>query len=228
MSTNKVIRILIADDHDLYRDGLRLLLQQDDSLEIVGEAETGHRLIELKQSLEPDIILTDVRMPELDGISASKELKRIDPSVRIIALSMFDSESVIVDMLEAGALGYVIKNSNKYEIIQAIKSVYNYQPYYCTSTSGRLAKMICKSSFNPYKLRNINNFTPFEIDIIKLICNEKTSKEMASTLHISQRTIEGYRSKIMGKMDVRSTAGIVIYAIKNCLYAIDEKHVPIK
>lgn len=223
MNENISIRVVIADDHDVYRDGLQLLLGRDPQLSVVGEAENGKQLLALLESTTADVVVTDLRMPELDGVSAIKEINTRYPKLKCIALSTFDSEHLIVEALEAGAMGYIIKNAQKGEIIDAIKTVHADQPYYCFSTSAHLVKMISASSFNPYKSKRFELFSEKEKEIIQLICAEKSSKEIGETLFMSARTVEGIRAKILEKMNVKTPAGVAIYAIKNGHYRITDK-----
>lgn len=221
MSENKPIRVLIADDHDVYRDGLQLLLSKDPSITVVDEAANGKELLDKIFQHKPDIVLSDLRMPVMDGVQAISRIVQVFPTVRSIALSTFDSEHLIVEALEAGALGYIIKNAQKGEIIDAVKTVFEGNPYYCRSTSVRLVKMISTSNFNPYKIREQDLFNEKDKEVIKLICEEKSNKEIAESLFLSTRTVEGIRAKIMEKMMVKTAAGIAIYAIKNGLYTLE-------
>lgn len=216
------IKIIIADDHEVFRDGLKLMLSKEKDFSIVAEAENGLELIRLSDEQQPDIILTDIKMPKMDGIEATRRIHEENESIGIIALSMFNEESLVVDMLEAGALGYLLKSSDKAEIIDAVNTVYHHHPYYCRSTSARLAITITESRFNPYNKEAFHSsiFTPKEIDIIRLICEEYSTKEIGDKLFQSMRTIEGYRSKILEKISARNTAGIVIYAIKHGIYTV--------
>lgn len=221
MSYTAKIKVIIADDHDIYRDGLFMLLGRDSDIEVIAEANNGESLIELCSSLKPDIVLTDLRMPIKDGIEAINELSSQSPKIPCIALSTFDSDQLIVNALEAGASGYIIKNSQKGEIIEAIKTVMEGQPYYCQSSSQRLVNLIKNSHYNPYTNRSNNNtFTDKELSIIKHICEEKNSKEIGEILFMSSRTVEGIRAKILEKMNVKTAAGVAIYAIKNNLFNI--------
>ncbi|MBS1564484.1 MAG: response regulator transcription factor [Bacteroidetes bacterium] len=216
------IKLVIADDHEIYRDGLKIMLRRQADMEVIGEAANGRELVELAEKLRPDIILTDIVMPLMDGIEATRLLKQQLPSIHIIALSMFDQDNLIIEMLESGAKGYLLKNADKREIIEAIQSVSKEVPYYCRSTSVKLARMIAHSKFNRYKAAEKPAFSDKEIEIIRLICREYTNKEIGKELFLSARTVEGYRVKILEKMQVKSTAGIVIYAIKNGMFRLDK------
>jgi len=214
------IRVIVADDHEIFRDGFRALLKKQQDIELVAEAENGKELLELTQKYKPDVVITDIKMPKSDGIQATRLLEEKYPHIGVIALSMFDEENLIVDMLEAGAKGYLLKNAAKDEIIEAIKTVFHNGTYYCHHTSNRLAQMIASSKFNPYRKTKTPNFNEKEIEIIQKICEGLSSRNIADTLHLSIRTIEGYREKIQEKMKVHNTAGIVVYAIKKGIYKI--------
>lgn len=218
MNIHGNIKVIIADDHEIYRDGLRMVLSKQPDFDLIGEAADGKELIELVNAKLPDIVISDVKMPNMDGVTATRHLAEHFPHIGIIALTMFDEEELIIDMLEAGAKGYLLKNADKYEIVEAVKSVYNQQPYYCRHTSNKLAQMVAKSKFNPHKLQFKPDFNERELEIITSICNGLTSKEIAEKIFLSVRTIEGLRMKIMEKMDVKNTAGIIIYAIRHHLF----------
>jgi len=218
MKVHGNIKVIIADDHEIYRDGLRMVLVKQPDFDLVAEAADGKELIDQVKAMQPDIVISDVKMPNMDGVTATRYLTEHFPQVGIIALTMFDEEELIIDMLEAGAKGYLLKNADKVEIVEAIKSVYNQQPYYCRHTSNKLAQMVAKSKFNPHKLQNKPEFSERELDIITYICNGLTSKEIAEKIFLSVRTVEGLRMKIMEKMDAKNTAGIIIYAIRHHLF----------
>jgi DNA-binding NarL/FixJ family response regulator len=211
------IRTIIADDHDLFRDGLRMLLNSDDAIEIVAEAANGVELIEMFKKHKPDVILTDLIMPGKNGVEAISEMRR-KGFKRTIAISTFESEYLIVQALEAGAIGYILKNAQKGEIIDAIKTVYKFIPYYCRSTNARLVRLISKSNYNPYRNSVPALFSQREKEMIRLICEEKSSEEIASLLFMSKRTVDGIRARILTKMNVKTVAGVAIYAIKNSIF----------
>jgi len=213
---NYPIRILIADDHAIFRDGLKLLLKKLDSntVRLVGEAENGEELIEMTSKADPNIILTDIQMPLLDGIEATRRIKKVNPNVQIIALSMFNEDHLVVDMLEAGASGYLLKNTSKNELEQALRIVHEGGVYFTPEASVHLTKTI-KQTAKPHKAAKLPKLTDREIEIIHLICKGKTNKEIASELYLSPRTIESHRENIYEKTETRSSAQVAIYAIRN-------------
>ena len=215
MPTVADIKLVIADDHEIFRDGFKLMLSKFPEIMLVGEAGNGRELLELIEKENPDVILTDIKMPVMDGIEATKKIAELYPDKGIIGLSMYDDDELIIEMLEAGAKGYLIKNAGKDQIIEAIKTVYNDEPYYCKTTSHKLTQMIAKSRFNPYKKTEKAEFSEREKEIIAGICDEMTNKEIGDKLFISVRTVEGHRLKILEKMNVKNTVGLVVYAIKN-------------
>jgi len=195
------------------------MLRKQPSIQLVGEAEDGEELIAVARQTRADVIVTDIKMPRMDGVAATKYLSKEYPHIGIIALSMFDEEHLIVEMLEAGARGYLLKNAHKDEIIEAIKTVNNRQTYYCNDTSAKLAQMIARSKFGEVKEKKLE-FTEKELSVIRYICQEMTNKEMARQMKLSTRTIEGYREKIQEKIGAKNAAGVVVYAIKNNIYEV--------
>jgi DNA-binding NarL/FixJ family response regulator len=212
------IKVVIADDHEIFRDGLKLMLQKQTDIDVIAEACDGRELIAMVKQTLPDVIITDVKMPHLDGVAATKHLTEHYPSIGIIALTMFDEEDLIVDMLEAGAKGYLLKNADKNEIIEAVHTVANNEPHYCRLTSQKLASMVAKSKFNLNQKKEKPEFNEREKEIIGYICDGLTNKEIGEKVFLSVRTIEGLRLKIVEKMNVKNTAGIIVYAIREHLY----------
>ncbi len=218
------IRLIIADDHEIFRDGLNLMLSKQKNIELAGEAGNGEELVSLARLQKPDVVLTDIKMPGSDGVEATRRILEFLPGCKIIALSMFDEENLIVDMLEAGAKGYLLKNADKKEILEAISTVVENNNYYCRHTSDRLATLIVKSKFNPDSQRKqkLPEFNDRETEIIKYICQQFTAQEIGEKMFLSKRTVEGYRTKILEKMNVKNTAGVVIYALRHQLIRENE------
>jgi DNA-binding NarL/FixJ family response regulator len=200
------ITVIIADDHPIVRDGFKKMISKSKEIKLVGEAENGEELIKVARLLKPDVIIADIRMPVMDGIEATKKIKAILPETEIIALSMFNDLNVVVDMLNAGAKGYILKNAGKEQITEAIKTVYEKKPYYCSDTLD-----VLRNRTDTKKPA----LTKKEIEIIKLICKEYSTKQIASSLYLDIRTVEWYRNQILDKLNLKNTAGIVMYAAKN-------------
>lgn len=213
------IKVLIADDHLIFRMGLKKVLDPEERIKIIGEAENGVELMSAVNRLKPDVILTDIQMPVMDGVMATRELCKKQSNTRVIAMSVFGQETHIMEMLEAGALGYVMKSAGKQEILNAIDAVYAHRPYFCIESERQVAELIDKHQSN-YR-DHLVVFTEREKDIIQLICGGCTSKDVARKLYISQRTVEGHRTRIMQKMQVKSTPGLVTYACEKGLYKHD-------
>lgn len=212
------IRIVIADDHEIFRNGFKLLLQDQNMVELAGEAEDGRQLVEVAHQQLPHVVITDIKMPRMDGIAATKRIREELPEIGVIALSNFNDDGFVMEMLEAGAKGYLLKNTNRHELMTAIKAVYEGEAYYCSGTSNRLIQLIAESRIHAYKSKKKVELTPREIDVIRLVCKQYTNKEIASELNLSIRTIESYREHIQEKIGVRNSVGIAVYAIKNKIY----------
>ena len=216
------IRLVIADDHEIFRDGLALMLSKQDTVVLTGQAGDGEELLRLVAELQPDIVLTDIKMPRLDGIAAARILLQRHPGMKIIALSMYEEDDLIVEMLEAGAKGYLLKNADKKEIMEAILTVHEGNIFYCKHTTAHLASLIVKSKFDSHKKGTETLFTDREKEIIRLICRQHTAQEIGDLLYLSKRTVEGYRTRILEKMEVKNTAGVVIFALRHHLIAEQE------
>lgn len=216
------IRIVIADDHPIFCQGLCLVLQNENGLRVVGQAADGNELIRVVEEQKPDVVLTDIRMPGMDGVEATKIIVERYPHISVIALTVFDSEKLALDMLEAGATGYLLKTANKEELIQAICNVHQKGTFsYCAMASNKLVRLMARSSFNPYHLGKKPHFTDRELEIIRLLCQELCSKEIAEQLNMNSRSVETARERIQEKIGARNMIGIAVYAIRNGIYCLD-------
>lgn len=214
------ISVVIADDHQIFLEGLKLVLKKIPEILLIGEALNGVELLNLVTKKKPAVVLTDIKMPDMDGIQACKEIRQNFPDIQVIAISMFDDEYMIVDMLEAGARGYLLKSTNKSEILLAIQTVLQGDTYYCKETSSKLTKLIADSRFDPFNRSSFKSLTEREKDIIALICEQYSNKEIAAKLKISSRTVETHREKIHEKIGARNSIGIAIYAMRHNLIKI--------
>jgi len=213
----KQIQIIIADDHPLIRKSLKIVINENVRFKLVGEAANGKELIDLAIKLKPDIIITDIKMPVMDGIEATKYLIKKLPSTGIIALSVIDNGRLIVDMLEAGAKGYLSKDVFADELAEAVNTVYQNKNYYSNTIKTHVTDLVAKGDYTVYK--NVKEqFTEQERSIIKLICEEYSTKEIAEKLKTTKRSVDFIRDKILKKMAVKNIAGIVRYAIEHGLY----------
>lgn len=214
------IKIILADDHELFRDGFGVMIKKQHDIELIGEAENGEELLRMVHELKPEVVITDIKMPKMDGIELMHRLKQEYPHIGVIALTSYDEENLIVEMLEAGAKGYLLKSANKEEIVEAIEKVYNDKTHYCNQTSRRLAQLIAKSAFNPFRKKKPIQFNDREIAIMQMVCQGLTNKEIAGQLFLSKRTVETHRENIMEKIGESSSAGMIVYAIKTGIYKI--------
>ena len=221
MIPNKRIRLIVADDHEVYIDGLTLLFSGTGEIDLVAAAGNGKQLIECTQKYRPDVILTDLSMPLVDGITAIRLINEAPDAPAIIAISTFDHNTLIADAIDAGAMGFVVKNAENWEIIEAIKKVYAGFAYYCKSASGQIMKTFAGSRFDPYTIAIHYKFDALEKEIIRMVCLEKTNKEIGAAICLTERRVEGIRNGIMKKMQAKSVAGFTTYAIKNKLFNIE-------
>lgn len=209
------IRYGIADDHAIFRQGVVTILSPYEEFKLVLEAENGEDLIKNLQKCRPDVILLDLKMPVMDGIESIKEIRKTDSEVKIIILSMFDEEKYIWHLMELGANGYLLKNAKPTEIRIAINTAYTTGYYFNDMVNkALLKKLVIKSHIKPDFSSSVN-LTEREIQVLKLICEEHTAQEISKMIFLSPRTIEGIRTKLLEKIGVKNTAGLVMYAVKN-------------
>ena len=217
IKNENAIKIVVADDHEIFRDGFAGMLKKQPDIVLVGQAENGKQLLAVVDKTQPDVVLTDIKMPVMDGIAATQALTKKYPEMQIIALSMFNDDHYVLDMMEAGAKGYLLKNAHKNEIIDAIRTVNKNELYYCKETSLKLIHLMANRKIAEHTEEPVASFNAKEMEIINLICKESSNKDMSGELHLSVRTIEGYRKRIQEKMKVKNAVGIVVYAIRHKL-----------
>lgn len=214
----KPIKYAIADDHKIFRKGLRLILDDDNELECVGEAENGRQLLALLDMAPVDVILLDLKMPEMDGIEVTKNVRFKHPTIKIVILTMHDDEHYILHLMEAGANGYLIKNADPEEVKTAIHAVQANGYYFNDHVSNIMLKTIMNKNAIAPSFNSTIKLTDKEKEVLKLICQEHTTAEIGEKIFLSPRTVEGIRAMLLEKIGVRNTAGLVIYALKNGIY----------
>lgn len=211
-------RILLVDDHQLIIDGLKGFFVEHEKYKVVGEANNGAEAIKLSDVLSPDVILMDIEMPEITGIQACEEIKRTKPEIKVIIVSMHQEKELIKKLVERGADGYLLKNSSKEEVLKAIDSVVEGQPYF--SQDVTLSLLNKPNGHSPSVLSDsseIEALTEREIEILKLVAEGMTNKEIGDELFISHRTVDTHRTNLMKKLEVNNVAGLIRFAMKNGL-----------
>ncbi|MCM3641506.1 response regulator transcription factor [Priestia aryabhattai] len=207
------IKILIADDHHVVRKGLVFFLQTQPDLEIVGEASNGEEAVKLATSLEPHIVLMDLSMPVLDGIEATKELKKQAPHVQIMILTSFSDQDHVIPALEAGASGYQLKESDPDELVAAIRKLMNGENQLHPKVTTHLLTRLTKSSEK--KVNFIDHLTKREKDVLKEIAKGKSNKEIGAALHITEKTVKTHVSNILSKLGVQDRTQAALYAVQH-------------
>lgn len=213
---NPAIKIALVDDEILFRKGIAFLLQRENNIDIVFEASNGEELIELlnKAESKPDIIIMDLKMPVLNGVEATKIIRKSFPEIKIIALTSYDTKSFIANMIQVGAVAYLIKNTTPKDLIKTINEVALKGFYYDESVLKTIQDTIV-SQKNTKGCLETSFLSPREIEILQLICQQKTTSEIADHLFLSPRTVEGHRNNLLLKTESRNIAGLVVYAIQN-------------
>jgi DNA-binding NarL/FixJ family response regulator len=214
------ITSLLADDHKITRDGLKALLENQDHLRVVGEAENGRQAVRLALDLEPDVIVMDINMPELNGIEATRQILAELPATKIIALSMYSDKRYVVGMLKAGVSGYLLKNCAFDELVAAISAVMKNQNYMSQKIAGTVMKdyasILESSDSSP-----ASQLTVREREVLQLIAEGLKTKDIAARIHVSVKTVETHRQQIMRKLNAKSVAELTKIALREGLTSLD-------
>lgn len=214
-TNNGKIKVLITDDHALFRAGVKSSLSHYPDIEFIGEAENGMQLLNLVKFLHPDVILLDIQMPIMDGIATLPEVKKILPDVKIVMLTMNDDVSMISKLMEIGANSYLTKNSDSETIYEAIKTVYANEFYFNEYTNKAMLTGLRTRRVMESPTTDDADLSDKEIQVLKLMCDEKSTKEIADIVDISPRTVEAIRDRLKLKTGAKSTAGLILYAVKH-------------
>ena len=210
------MKILVADDHTLMRAGLVTLIARLPEMEVVAEAEDGRKALRLARDLQPDIVLMDIAMPGLNGLEAAERIHGILPAVKIIILSMHASEEYVAQALKAGASGYLLKDAATTELEMALKSVSMGQFYLSPAISRQVVDTMLRGGPTGLDL-----LTPRQREILQLIAEGKSTREIADTLHLSVKTVETHRAQLMERLDIHDVAGLIRYALRKGLISAD-------
>lgn len=215
-----MIKLGIIDDHKIFRNGLKATLEDCENFDLILEASNGKELIGLLATKSPDVLLMDIKMPEMDGIQTTTYVHEHFKHIKILALSMFNEDKYIVDMMKAGASGYLLKNAEPEEIIEAISTVYNKGFYFNEHLSITLIKQLVVNDHADNTLHNKADLNEREVEVLKLVCQEYSNQEIADKIFLSVRTVEGYRARLFEKTCSKNLVGLVIYAIKREIISV--------
>ena len=209
------IKIAIVDDHDLFREGLRLVLGQIENFEVVFDTSSGILFLEFLQNSFPDVVLMDINMPVIDGIETTRKAIELQANLNVIALTMFSDTTHYTQMNNAGIKGFILKKSNKYELQQAINTVYAGGNYFSQEILQKMAFRSVNFSYGT------DQMTQRELEVLNLVCNGLTSQEISDKLFISIKTVEVHRTNIFQKSAVRNSSELILWAIKNNYFSIE-------
>lgn len=210
------LRILIADDHDIIRRGLRQLLMAKPGWEICGEAKNGREAVAAAAQLKPDVIVMDISMPELNGLEAARQLQKTSPQIGILILTMYFTDQLVREVIDCGARGYILKSDADKELVNAVEALANRRTYFTREASEILLNGYSRPDVVlDSKATARNRLTAREREIVQLLADGKSSKEVANTLKISVKTAETHRANIMRKLELHSVSELVRYAIRN-------------
>lgn len=213
------IRILVADDHDIVRAGLKSLLERQEDIEIVGEAADGRELVRMAEKLAPSIVVTDIAMPQLNGIDATAQILHHDPDIRVIILSMYADEEFLVRALTAGVKGYLLKDAVQADLLRAVRAVATGRSFF----SPAIAQTLAEDYVRQLQQRGLEDsyelLTEREREVLQLLAEGKSNKEVATVLNVSPYTVETHRTHLMQKLNLHNTAEIVLYAVRKKIVA---------
>ena len=210
------VRVLIADDHDVVREGLKTLLAARADFEVCGEAATGREAVAKARELQPHVVVLDFSMPELNGLEATRQIRKARPGTEVLILTMHDSETLARAVLAAGARGFLLKTHAKRQLAAAVDALAQHQPFF----TGELSALVLEAFLHPdqYSAKTgapADRLTPREREIVQLIAEGRTSKDIALLLGLSVKTMDAHRANIMRKLDLHSVSKLVLYAVRN-------------
>lgn len=215
-----MIRLILVDDHIIFRDGLKSLLEKEEIAEIIGEASNGQEFLDTLHDRDPDLVLMDIDMPLMNGIEATSKAVQIRPDLKILVLSMYGEEEYYYEMIEAGARGFILKSSGATELKNAIHKVVHGESYFSNELLRRIIMNIGQNKNQDPKRNRIKILSQRENEVLQEICNGSSNNEIAEKLHISPKTVKGHRTNLLAKTECKNTAALVMYAITNKLVEV--------
>ena len=208
------IRVVLADDHKLIRAGLCLVVDQQPDLSVVGEADDGRQAVELAKSLKPDVVVMDIGMPNLNGIEAARQIREIDPDTAVVMLSMLSDEGYVLRALSAWARAYLLKDSATTDLVQAIRAVVEGKSFFSPAVSKVLLQDYMRKLRRSGAEDSYDLLSPREREVLQLVAEGKSNKEVASLLNLSVYTVETHRAKIMQKLNLKGVPELILYAVR--------------
>jgi len=210
------LRLLLADDHEIVRQGLRSMLEAQRDCQVIGEAADGRQAVTMTKELNPDVVILDIGMPSLNGLEATRQILKLRPQTKVLILTMHESDSVIREVLDAGARGYILKTDAGRDLVSAVESLRRNKTFFTSRVSQMILDGFLKGdSRPPDSLPGSVRLTPRQREIVQLLAEGKSSKEVAVALELSVKTAETHRANIMRKLDCHSVSEVVRYAIRN-------------
>ena len=216
------IRVLLAEDHTIVRKGLRALLDDETDIEVVGEAEDGRETVRQVERVHPDVVLMDITMPLLNGVEATRQIKAQHPEVQVLGLTRHENEEYIYQLLRAGASGYVVKQAAPAELVEAIRAVSQSETYLSPSINASVVEEYIRQAKAMVKSGPDERLTPREREVLQLVAEGRTNREIAQVLSISVKTVEHHRANLMSKLDLYSAAELTQYAIRTGVIDVDQ------
>ena len=214
------LKILVADDHDVVRRGIRALLEDQPGWEVCAEATNGRQAVEKVKQLKPDVVVLDVTMPELNGLEAARQIRKLFPNVEVLILTMHDSEQVAQEVIKTGARGYILKSDAGRDLVTAVQAVSRHKNFFTNRVSQMVSDSQLRGGLQAVDAESIGSrLTAREREIVQLLAEGKANKEVAGLLSISVKTVETHRTNIMRKLDLHSVSELVRYAVRNNIVA---------
>jgi len=214
-------KVYIVDDHKIFREGLKLLLSTIKNVEVIGEAPNGKKFLEILPTIKPDLIFMDINMKEMDGIEATQKALEADPSLKIVALTSFEDEEYFNRMTDLGVSGYLLKNSMRDDFEKAIERISEGYNYYSDELIIKLSKKMYQVEKHREKPKEIIQFTEEEISLLQYICQGLTNKQISDLVHLSSRTVESHRARLLDKTGTKNSVSLAVYAINNKIVTLE-------